>query len=71
MLRKEEEDKKKRGYKMCSSSYAATDTSWKKDAANSSALTVTQKEAKGLLSLSLSLSLQARALARIGREGTF
>jgi hypothetical protein len=31
---------------VCSSGYAATDTSWKKDAANSSALTVTQKEAE-------------------------
>jgi hypothetical protein len=31
---------------VCSSGYAATDTSWKKDAANSSALTVTQMEAE-------------------------
>jgi hypothetical protein len=31
---------------VCSSGYAATYTSWKKDAANSSALTVTQKEAE-------------------------
>jgi hypothetical protein len=37
---------KKKGYTVCSSGYAATDTSWKKDAANSSALTVTQKEAE-------------------------
>jgi hypothetical protein len=33
---------------VCSSGYAATDTSWKNDAANSSALTVTQKEAEPL-----------------------
>jgi hypothetical protein len=38
--------KKKRGYTVCSSGYAAADTSWKKDAAKSSALTVTQKEAE-------------------------
>jgi hypothetical protein len=37
---------KKRGYRVCASGYAATDTSYKKDAANSSAQTVTQKEAE-------------------------
>jgi hypothetical protein len=41
-----EHSTKKRGYTVCSSGYAATNTSWKKDAANSSALTVTQKEAE-------------------------
>jgi isopenicillin N synthase-like dioxygenase len=38
--------KKKRGYTVSSSGYAATDTSWEKDAASSSALTVTQMEAE-------------------------